>query len=65
MSETRDVEGGAAAHVHAWSQLHFELVEEHPVAAQTCMSCSVERRYRAWERYWDPGEPERASSPPC
>ena len=44
----------AAQHAHAWALMQFELVDEHPVVRQQCVTCGFVRRYRAWERYWDP-----------
>ena len=47
--------GDAQAHVHAWSPIRFELVDDRPVVRQTCATCGLVRGYRAWERYWTPG----------
>jgi hypothetical protein len=47
-----------AAHRHAWAQLVFELVDERPMVRETCATCGLVRRYRAWERYWTPGTGE-------
>jgi hypothetical protein len=44
-------------HGHAWAMLEFELVDGRPVVRQACGSCGAVRRYRAWERYWDPAAP--------
>jgi hypothetical protein len=48
----------AAPHRHAWAAMAFELVDARPVVRETCSTCGLVRRYRAWERYWTPGEPE-------
>jgi hypothetical protein len=50
--------GAPPAHVHAWSMMVFELVDDRPVVRQRCETCGLERRYRAWERYWSPGHDE-------
>jgi hypothetical protein len=36
----------------------FELVDDRPMVRETCKSCGLVRRYRAWERYWTPGAAE-------
>ena len=41
-------------HSHQWALMRFELVDGHPYVAQTCIECGFLRRYRAWERSWDP-----------
>ena len=46
------------AHLHAWAQMAFELVDDRPMVRETCESCGRVRRYRAWERYWTPGAGE-------
>ena len=46
------------AHLHGWAQMAFELVDDRPMVRETCASCGLVRRYRAWERYWTPGAAE-------
>ena len=48
----------APTHAHRWSAMRFELVDDRPFVAETCATCGAVRRYRAWERYWEPGEGE-------
>jgi hypothetical protein len=48
----------APTHRHAWGQMRFELEDGHPVVLETCETCGVIRRYRAFERSWTPGERE-------
>ncbi|HEX5827220.1 MAG TPA: hypothetical protein VFY23_06850 [Candidatus Limnocylindrales bacterium] len=38
--------------------MRFELDDDRPVVRQTCAACGAVRGYRAWERYWTPGEAE-------
>ena len=45
-------------HRHSWAAMAFELVDGRPVVRETCETCGLVRRYRAWERYWTPGQPE-------
>ena len=45
-------------HAHTWHAMRFELVDGHPWVAETCSTCALERRYRAFERSWD-GLPSR------
>lgn len=45
-------------HDHAWALMRFELADDRPVVRQTCMTCGFVRAYRAWERYWTPGDGE-------
>lgn len=47
------------SHVHAWSSMRFELREGHPWVVETCADCGAARRYRAFERTWDPSAGER------
>jgi hypothetical protein len=47
----------APAHAHAWAGMRFELVDGHAFVIETCESCGHVRRYRAFERFWDPAEP--------
>ena len=42
--------------------MRFEVVDGHPYVAQTCMGCGFLRRYRAWERSWDPAATTRAEA---
>ena len=46
------------AHRHAWGRMAFELVDDRPMVRETCETCGLVRRYRAWERYWTPGADE-------
>ena len=46
-------------HVHRWSPIRFELVDDHPVVRQTCSGCGLVRGHRAWERYWTHGRAPR------
>ncbi len=39
---------------HAWGAMRFELVDGHAWVLETCSTCGAERRYRAFERFWDP-----------
>ena len=48
----------APVHEHAWGRMTFELVDDRPMVRQACEACGLVRRYRAWERYWTPGEGE-------
>lgn len=50
----------APAHAHAWARMEFELVDDHPVVRERCETCGHVRRYRAWERYWDPARTDIA-----
>ena len=52
--------GGAAPelHAHAWSAMRFEFREDRPWVVESCARCGKERRYRAFERNWDPGPGE-------
>jgi len=50
------------AHAHAWAGMRFELVEDHAFVIETCESCGHVRRYRAFERFWDPAAPTPAPS---
>ena len=43
-----------AEHAHRWSAMRFELVDGHAWVLETCVDCGFERRYRAFERFWDP-----------
>ena len=42
------------AHAHAWAGMRFELVDGHAFVVETCEACGHVRRYRAFERFWDP-----------
>ena len=48
----------APVHQHAWGPTWFELVDQRPLVRERCESCGFVRGYRAWERYWTPGEGE-------
>ncbi len=48
----------ARVHVHVWGLMRFELVDDRPLVRQECQTCGFVRGYRAWERYWTPGEGE-------
>ena len=50
------------AHVHAWAGMRFELVDGHAFVIETCEACGHVRRYRAFERFWDPAAPSTAPS---
>jgi hypothetical protein len=50
--------GPGAVHEHAWALMRFELVDDRPMVRQRCETCGFVRGYRAWERYWTPGDPE-------
>ena len=61
MTATRDEAPATVAdraHRHRWAQMAFELVDERPMVRETCETCGLVRRYRAWERYWTPGAGE-------
>ena len=45
-------------HEHVWGLMRFELVDDRPLVRQECQACGFVRGYRAWERYWTPGEGE-------
>ena len=45
-------------HEHVWGLMRFELVDDRPLVRQQCQTCGFVRGYRAWERYWTPGEGE-------
>jgi hypothetical protein len=47
-----------AAHRHAWDAMRFELTDDHAWVVETCATCRLVRRYRAFERFWTPGEDE-------
>ena len=47
------------AHAHAWAGMRFELADGHAWVIETCPTCGHVRRYRAFERFWDPAEPAR------
>jgi hypothetical protein len=34
--------------------MRFELVDDHAFVIETCATCGHVRRYRAFERFWDP-----------
>ena len=54
------------AHLHAWAGLRFELAGGHPWVIETCSACGSVRRYRAFERFWDPGRrPDRGAAGPA
>jgi hypothetical protein len=38
--------------------MRFDLVDGRPFVREACLTCGTERAYRAWERYWIPGEDE-------
>lgn len=42
-------------HVHRWSAMRFEIADGHPWVVEMCATCGNTRRYRAFERFWDPG----------
>ena len=42
------------AHVHRWGAMRFELTDGHAWVLESCGACGVARRYRAFERFWDP-----------
>ncbi len=42
------------AHVHRWGAMRFELTDGHAWVLETCETCGVARRFRAFERFWDP-----------
>ena len=42
------------AHAHAWAGMRFELVDGHAWVIESCAACGTVRRYRAFERFWDP-----------
>jgi hypothetical protein len=44
----------ATAHAHRWSAMRFEIADEHAWVVETCSTCGTTRRYRAFERFWDP-----------
>ncbi len=44
----------ATAHAHRWSAMRFEIADGHPWVVETCSTCGTARRYRAFERFWDP-----------
>ena len=48
----------APVHEHGWGLMRFELVDDRPLVRQECQTCGFVRGYRAWERYWTPGEGE-------
>ena len=48
--------GTAPVHEHTWGLMRFELVGDRPLVRQQCQTCGFVRGYRAWERYWTPGE---------
>ena len=48
----------APVHEHVWGLMRFELVDDRPLVRQECQACGFVRGYRAWERYWTPGEGE-------
>jgi hypothetical protein len=50
-----------AGHRHVWDAMRFELADGHAWVVETCATCGVVRRYRAFERFWTPGngEPRR------
>ena len=48
----------APVHEHVWGLMRFELVDDRPLVRQECQTCGFVRGYRAWERYWTPGEGE-------
>ena len=50
------------AHLHAWADLRFELADGHPWVLETCSACGQQRRYRAFERFWDPAAPPAAEA---
>ena len=50
-----------AGHRHRWTGVEFLFADEHPFVRLRC-ACGVERRYRAFERFWDPAV---ASAPPA
>ena len=57
--EPAGVPGGPTpAHEHVWGLMRFELVDDRPLVRQQCQTCGFVRGYRAWERYWTPGEGE-------
>jgi hypothetical protein len=37
--------------------MRFELVDGHAWVIETCARCGHVRRYRAFERFWDPETP--------
>ena len=43
-----------ADHAHRWSAMRFEIADGHPWVVETCSSCGATRRYRAFERFWEP-----------
>jgi hypothetical protein len=40
--------------------MRFELAGGHAWVVETCADCGLVRRYRAFERFWDP---DAASAP--
>jgi hypothetical protein len=44
--------------------MRFELVDDHPWVIESCASCGHVRRYRAFERSWDPSTPSTPSTRP-
>jgi hypothetical protein len=44
----------AGEHRHHWNGVDFLVVDGRPFVRQTC-DCGAERRFRAFERFWDPG----------
>lgn len=53
----------AMDHVHRWSAMRFEIADGHPWVVETCADCGTTRRYRAFERFWDPSSPARERRP--
>ena len=53
----------ATDHVHRWSAMRFEIADGHPWVVETCADCGTTRRYRAFERFWDPGTRGRGAAP--
>jgi hypothetical protein len=46
----------AFVHRHRWGAMRFELADGHAWVLETCEACGLVRRYRAFERFWDPDE---------
>ena len=44
---------GAEPHRHTWNDIALSMDDGHPWMTMRC-PCGVERRVRAYERYWDP-----------
>lgn len=48
---------GRSEHAHRWAYGDVRLVDNRPMLIQRC-ACGAERRIRAFERSWEPPEPD-------